>query len=186
MRRRAILKTLVNAAMAAPILRNIRAQAQTEPFPGGEENALKELAATVLPETLGRQGTDRVAVNFIQWVRGYKEGAEMQNGYGVTRVRSVPPAPAGRYIDQLRELSSSVLSVPDVSKRRAILAERLKADGTHDLPGLPLIGNISVDLMAFYFTSSAANDLVYEAAIGRDDCRGLQHSSERPAPLKLG
>ncbi|HEX4747947.1 MAG TPA: hypothetical protein VH302_00260 [Bryobacteraceae bacterium] len=172
--------------MAAPVLKNLRAQAQTESFPGTEESALKEIAATVLPETLSRQGTDKVAVDFIRWVHDYKQGAEMQNGYGVTRVRSVPPGPAAKYLDQLRELSSSVLVDPDTPRRRTLLAERLKADGIHDLPGLPLTGNIVVDLMAFYFNSSAANDLLYEAAIGRDTCRGLEHSSAQPAPFKLG
>jgi hypothetical protein len=185
MRRRAILQTFVSAAMAAPVLRNIRAHAQTELFAGSQESTLKELAASVLPETLSRQGTDKVAVDFIRWVHDYKAGAEMQNGYGVTRVRSVPPGPAGKYLDQLRELSSSVLANPDLPRRRTLLAEGLKADGIHDLPGLPLTGNVVVDLMAFYFSSSAANDLVYEAAIGRDACRGLEHSSERPAPFKL-
>lgn len=172
--------------MAAPVLRNIRAQAQTELFPGSQESTLRELAATVLPETLSRQGTDKIAAEFIRWVHEYKPAAEMQSGYGVTRVRSVPPRPDTKYLDQLRELSFSVLVEPDLPGRRTLLAERLKSSGIHDLPALPLSGNIVVNLMTFYFSSSAANDLVYEAAIGRDACRGLEHSSQQPARLRLG
>jgi hypothetical protein len=40
--------------------------------------------------------------------------------------------------------------------------------------------------MAFYFNSSEANDLAYRAAIGRDTCRGLTGSENRPAPMTTG
>jgi hypothetical protein len=183
MRRRTILQNLLSAFTAAPVLNNTRAQAQTDSFPGANEAALKELASTVLPRTLGRQGTDKIASDFIRWVHEYKPGAEMQNGYGVTRVRTAPPASAAHYLAQLRELSASVLAHPDLAGRRTLLAGRLKAEEIRDLPALPLSGNIVVDLMAFYFSSSAANDLVYEAAISREACRGLANSSRQPAPL---
>jgi hypothetical protein len=35
--------------------------------------------------------------------------------------------------------------------------------------------------MAFYFQSSAANDLCYRAAIGREACRGLPGSEDPPS-----
>ncbi len=188
MRRRAVIQSFVSAFAAAPVLNSTLAQAQAQvqadSFPGANESALKELAATVLPETLGRQGTDQIALDFIRWVHEYKPGAEMQNGYGVTRVRSLPPDPAGKYLDQLHELASSILAVADLPMRRKLLTERLKAEEIRDLPALPLSGNIVVDLMAFYFSSSAANDLVYEAAISREACRGLANSSRQPVPLK--
>jgi hypothetical protein len=185
MRRRAVIQSFVSAFAAAPVLNSTLAQAQPDSFPGASESALKELASTVLPETLGRQGTDKIALDFIRWVHEYKPGAEMQNGYGVTRVRTLPPAPAGKYLDQLHELASTILAVADLPQRRKLLTERLKAQEIRDLPALPLSGNIVVDLMAFYFSSSAANDLVYEAAISREDCRGLANSSRQPAPLKV-
>ena len=184
MRRRAVIQSFVSAFAAAPVLNSKLAQAQADSFPGANDSALKELASTVLPETLGRQGTDKIALDFIRWVREYKAGAEMQNGYGVTRVRSLPPDPAGRYLEQLHELASYILAVADLPQRRKLLTERLKSQEIRDLPGLPLSGNIVVDLMAFYFSSSAANDLVYEAAISREACRGLANSSRQPVPLK--
>ena len=59
MRRRAVIQSFVSAFTAAPVLNNALAQAQSDSFPGASEAALKELASTVLPETLGRQGTDK-------------------------------------------------------------------------------------------------------------------------------
>jgi hypothetical protein len=186
MRRRTAIKSFLSAVTTAPVLTNSLAQAQAESFPGSEEAALKELAFTVLPETLGRQGTEKIASDFVRWVHEYRPGAEMQNGYGITRVRSLPPGPAEKYLSQLRELSTSILSNPDVTERRKLLTGRLKAGEVRDLPTLPLSGNIVVDLMAFYFSSSAANDLVYEAAINREACRGLGNSSSQPAALRRG
>ena len=53
-----------------------------------------------------------------------------------------------------------------------------------DLPRTPDGRHVAADLMAFYFRSSDANDLCYRAAIGRDQCRGLENSEQAPAPLK--
>ena len=49
--------------------------------------------------------------------------------------------------------------------------------------GRPDGGHVATDLMAFYFNSIDANDLAYRARIGRDTCRGLEGSENRPAPL---
>jgi hypothetical protein len=37
--------------------------------------------------------------------------------------------------------------------------------------------------MSFFYTSSAGEDFLYNAAIRREDCRGLANSGKRPAPL---
>lgn len=189
MRRRTVLYQFLNAVAAIPLFRGVQSwaqtpTAQTSSFPGAHESTLKELAAVVLPESLGRKGSDEVSAEFIRWVREYRPGAEMQNGYGVTRVRVEPPSPVSKYLSQLAELSSSVLADGDLDLRRKQLAARLKTAGIRDLPGLPETGDIVVDLMAFYYTSTQANDLAYEAAIERDRCRGLNRSGEMPAPLQ--
>jgi hypothetical protein len=54
------------------------------------------------------------------------------------------------------------------------------------LPARPDGGHVATDLMAFYFNSLEANDLAYGLAIGRDTCRGLEGSQNRPAPLAGG
>ena len=73
---------------------------------------------------------------------------------------------------------------PDPDFRQKQLTARLKSAGVRDLPGLPETGDIVLDLMTFYFTSSQANDLAYGAAIERDRCRGLARSGEMPALLQ--
>jgi hypothetical protein len=51
------------------------------------------------------------------------------------------------------------------------------------LPQSPNGAHIAADLLSFYFTSSDANDLCYQARIGRDACRGLDGSDRPPLPL---
>jgi hypothetical protein len=89
MRRRALIQTLITWLP----LRGVRMWAQTATFPGTREGALKELAATVLPASLGRAGTDGITEQFIRWVREYRAGAEMQAGYGYPRLRSTAESP---------------------------------------------------------------------------------------------
>ncbi len=153
-------------------------------FPGKHEAALKDLAATVLPESLGRSETDAVATQFIQWVREYRVGAEMQTGYGATRVRYKPDSPSGKYLQQLEQLSSGALAEKDIAARRLKIAEGFKAAKIKDLPAVPDGVSVAADLMTFYFQSSEANDLLYTAAIGKDKCRTLKNSTSMPPSLK--
>lgn len=184
MLRRSIIQRLLSAITVWPFWKGVPARAEAAVFPGKQEATLKELAATVLPESLGRIETDRLSGAFIRWLADYRPGAEMQNGYGVTRVRVEPPSPVTKYLAQLDELSRVVFVNRDLVSRRKQLEARLQAAGVRDLPALPETGDIVVDLMAFYFTSSQANDFAYEAAIDRDGCRGLKNSTQIPAPLK--
>jgi hypothetical protein len=54
------------------------------------------------------------------------------------------------------------------------------------LPSRPDGGHVASDLMGFYFNSIEANDVAYRAKIGRDMCRGLAGSENKPAPLEGG
>ena len=103
MRRRTVLQSALGAAGLAS-LAPMPGWAQGI-FPGKRERELKELAATVLPESLGRKGSDAVADRFIRWVREYKAGAEMGPGYGVTRIQHKAASPAAGYISQLEQMS---------------------------------------------------------------------------------
>jgi len=181
MRRRALIQTLI----ASLPLRGVRLWAQTATFPGTYEGTLKELAATVLPASLGRERTDAVADQFIRWVREYRAGAEMQNGYGYPRVRYKPSSPAPRYLAQLEALGGA-FATGDLKSRRSQIAMALIEAKVRDLSQVPNGEHIASDLMSFYFLSSEANDLAYGAAIGKDKCRGLKNSSAMPKPLKGG
>jgi hypothetical protein len=182
MRRRLLIQTL---AAWLP-LRGLRSWAQTAAFPGKHEPTIRELAATVLPESIGTKGTDAVSEQFIRWVREYRPGAEMQSGYGNTRVRYKGPSPASKYLEQLDQLASVALTEKDLPGRRKKITEIFREAKIEDLPQSPNGANVAADLMAFYFLSSEANDLAYGAAIGKDKCRTLKNSGAMPAPIIKG
>ena len=170
MRRRTALQWLASIGTA------IRAWSQTSAFPGNQAATLKNLAAIVLPASLDRAGTDRIADQFERYVREYRPGADTEHGYGFTRVRPKPPSPAPEYLSQL-----AALPVPLTPQA---VESALEAAQIKDMPRLPDGKSVIVDLMSFYFRSAEANDLCYRAAIGRETCRGLNGSSKEPKPLK--
>jgi len=180
MRRRLLLQSLI----AWLPFRGARVWAQAASFPGMHEKTLKELAATVLPESLGLAGTDAAAERFVRWVREYRAGAEMQSGYGFTRVRYKAASPAPKYLEQLDQLASGALAQSGLAARREAIAQAFQQVKIQDLPFLPDGAHIAADLMTFYFQSSEANDLAYGAAIGKDKCRTLKDSARVPSSLK--
>jgi hypothetical protein len=169
MLRRTVLQWL---ALVFPAL---RAWAQTSTFPGNHAATLRELARIVLPSELGRAGTDRIATDFEKWVRNYRPGAEMEHGYGFTRLRSKSASAAPAYLAQLEALREP---------RRETVEAALAQAGIKDLPRAPDGKHVITDLMSFYFQGSDANDLCYRAAIRRDSCRGLEGSENAPPPMK--
>lgn len=182
MRRRTLIQSALGFIAALPF-RGVRVWAQTAAFPGVREDTLKELAATVLPSSLGRAKTDAIAAQFIQWVRDYRPGAAMSPGYGSPRIRYKGPSPAPDYQAQLGQLGYGALAAKDIKARLNQLSEYLKKENIADITAVPEGKNVVVDLMSFYFYSSPANDLVYEAAVGKDTCRTLKNSESAPAPL---
>jgi hypothetical protein len=151
------------------------AWAQAATFPGAQAGSLRALARIVLPSELGIAKIDAAAENFADWVRDYRAGAEMEHGYGFTRLRNKPPSPAPVYLRQLAALGSAVTA--------EAVAAALDEAKIADLPRTPEGRHVAADLMAFYFRSSDANDLCYRAAIGRDQCRGLAGSERPPEAL---
>ncbi len=182
MRRRTLLQSALAVVATLPIPR-MRAWAQGIGFPGLREETLQTLAATVLPESLGRARTNAVALEFAEWVAGYREGAELSPGYGSPRVRYTGPSPAVTYDRQLQALASGPLAHSELSARRRALADELRRAGIEDLTSIPRGAHVVADLMSFWFTSSTAHDLAYQAAIGKDRCRTIANSAARPAHL---
>lgn len=180
MRRRTVLKSALGAAGLA----SLPALAQA-PFPANREKEFKELAAAVLPESLGRKGTDAAAGRFLRWLREYKPGAEMGPGYGVTGIRRKPASPAATYMAQLERLSP-VLSAGPLAARRTAIAESINAAGVRDIGQVPTGQHLATDIMTHYFQSVEANDLAYDAAVGKDQCRTIADSAQQPKPLRRG
>jgi hypothetical protein len=182
MNRRTLLRWLATAAGTMPFPA-FRAWAQTASFPGKHGPALSELAAVVLPAELGRTGTDHVAEQFERWVREYRPGADMEHGYGFTRVRSKPQSPGPAYLAQLEGISGALAGGDHATKRKAV-EDAIERAGIKDLPRSHDGKHVIADLMSFYFHGSDANDLCYRAGIRRDSCRGLEGSGDPPPPLK--
>ena len=147
-----------------------RAQAA---FPGEQAGHLRALAGVVLPSDVDAAAA---AAKFVEWVRGYRAGAEMDHGYGFTRLRNKSSLPVANYAQQLTALGPQ----PTAESVAAALEEA----HITDLPRTPDGRHVASDLMAFYFRSSDANDLCYRAAIGRDLCRGLAGSQNPPQELR--
>jgi hypothetical protein len=168
MKRRNFIQRLFAAAAALLVPRRVRAQQMEAP--------MRELAAVVLPASLGRARIDKIAADFLQWILDYKPGAEISSGYGSPRTQVVGPNPSARYADQLTALGSPIV-------REAI--EKALADAMVDrIPPRPNGRHVAADLVAFFFGSAEGEDFLYGVAIKRDDCRGLGSSGQRPERLR--
>lgn len=186
--RRALLRGLIAAAAALP-LGPIRLWAQADKFEADYGPLLKAISAAVLPAALGRRATDQTTDGFLRWIRNYRAGVAMDNGYGVTHSQLTPPLPLDRYAQQLerleraardRQATFATLGLPDA---RALIEASLRDAKIEQLPNRPAGKHVVADLMAFYFRSPEANDFCYRAAIRRFDCRGLAASGDKPAAL---
>ncbi|HEY7475178.1 MAG TPA: hypothetical protein VH679_09225 [Vicinamibacterales bacterium] len=189
--RRTILQSLA-AALAASPLGRLRLFAQAPPITDAQTATLKAIAEVVLPTALTRDDRDRVVAAFVGWVRDYKQNADMGHGYGASTLRQPSgPSPAGRYPAQFAALDDAAraggaASFPSLSvdaRRTAIEAALNGPQPVNRLPGQPTGQNLIADFMGFYFTSSDAWDLAYQAQIGRDRCRTLDGSDQAPEPL---
>ena len=158
--------------------------------PAVDPRILRALTAAVLPPSLGDQGLTAAAEAFATWVAGYKAGAEMSAGYGMTQIQVVPPDPSSRYAEQLADLErraqqrgGSFVAL-HLAAQRALVAEAVTAAAVETLPRRPNGRHVAADLMShFYFVSVEGQDFLYNAAIRRETCRGLSSSGARPAPL---
>jgi hypothetical protein len=175
------------AALKVPV--RLHAQASLTP---GHQAMLGSLAEVVLPQELGRQTIDRVVADFVRWHREYRADVETDHGYGVTRLRRTAAAPLGRYRAQFENLDTAAQSrgqtfvnLP-LADRRAVVERAIAEAKVERLPSRPDGGHVATDLMGFYFNSIDANDRCYQRAIGRDRCRGLAGSDERPPALTQG
>ncbi len=200
--RRGAIKTL---AAAAPAFR-LKAEAtgsagesRPEEKPAPESRGFRlqaeELSAVLLSAiaevVLPSEADQKAAITaFRNWIANYKEGADTDHGYGNTRVRATGPSPARNYPAQIAALDAAARSqgaanfaAASLAQRRAIVEAAITDAKIERLPARPAGGHIATDLMGHYFNSSAANDLCYRAAIGRDACRGLAGSERRPASL---
>jgi len=186
--RRSVIQLALTATALSPFVR-LRLAAALQEFGPESVAILRRIARAVLPGELGTRGSDEQVERFAEWVRAYREGAELEHGYGRPRIRYAPPSPVETYAAQLREIEAAArakqqpFDALDREAQRAILDASLKAAGVEDLPGRPMGRHVVADLMAHYFRSTEANDLAYRALIGQEKCRPITFVIERPRPL---
>ena len=187
MKRREMVRTLAGAAAALPLM---RVPLEAQEIASDQLFLLRDVAATVLPSAIGRKGQDEAVENFLRWIRDYKEGVPLSHGYGEPRLVKTGPTPATGYVKQLAALEQAAkakggrfgaLSLDD---RRALLDEAFKAAEVRNLPSRPDGRHVVADLMTHYFRSSGANDLCYNARIGRNTYRAIRVTTVRPEPLR--
>jgi hypothetical protein len=187
MKRRQAIHTLASAAAALPLL---RVPLEAQELNADQVFVLRDVAATVLPSAIGRNGQDEAVDNFLRWIRDYKEGVPLSHGYGEPRLVKSGPPPARGYRDQITALQAAAnarggrFGALPLADRRALLDEAFKAADVRSLPGRPDGKHVVADLMAHYFRSSAANDLCYNARIGRNTYRAIRVTTVRPQPLR--
>lgn len=168
MQRRSFFKTVWTGVLAIVAARRAPAQQINV-------EAMRELAGVILPASLGRERIEKTADNFIQWLRDYKPGAQIASGYGHPRTQVTGPNPAANYAEQLAALGSPIT--------RESVEKALDAAKVDRIPQRPNGRYVAADLLAFFYGSADGEDFLYNAAIRRDDCRGLANSGRRPARL---
>jgi hypothetical protein len=184
--RRQFMGWLAGLIPAAAIVR--RAHAASITYLIAAPETLDALGAAVLPSELGGTATGQVVAGFRRWIDGYRVSAELNHGYGNSRLRFTGPTPATRWARQLDDLDGSARAAHDssfasltVAQRREMVRPLIAAE--RGLPSSPEGGtHVALALLGFFYGSSAANDLCYEAAIGKNRCRPLSESTKHPMP----
>jgi hypothetical protein len=189
MKRRHALRTLATAAALLPLS---RVELGADELPADQVFVLRDVAGTVLPSSIGATGHNEAVDNFLRWIREYKEGIALSHGYGEPRLVKSGPSPAPGYSKQIIALQQAAqarggrFGALPLEVRRELLDAAFKAADVRSLPGRPDGKHVVADLMAHYFRSSAANDLCYNARIGRNTYRAIRVTTVRPQPLNGG
>jgi len=186
--RRTFLASLAAAVPLAVVVR--RAHAAAVVHLASEPATLDALAEAILPSALGRAGIAKEVAAFREWGAGYREGAEVNHGYGTSRLRSLGPTPLTKWTTQLDELDARAQAkhrrnfrdLP-VADRVALVRTALEGQRMDRMPGIADASHVSLALLAHFYDSSSANDLCYEAKIGKATCRPLADSARKPLPL---
>jgi hypothetical protein len=166
-----------------------------EPAPGAslDRPSLDALARVLLPGELPEAERAAAVDDFERWLREYHPDAEMDHGYGFTRLRYTAPDPMPQYVADMdamrtvaRERHGAELAALDPEPLREIAAEAIEAAApeTDEIPGRPQAPHLCIALLAAYFGSSQASDRAYEAKIQREICRGLFIDVDEIAPLE--
>ena len=159
-----------------------------------DQALLLAVADAALPVgALGPEGTQRAVTDFTAWIDAFEPVAELDHPYLTDELLYGPAHPGPRWQADLEALDIEArrrLGVPfqelDRQGRGDLLARAISDDVPEDgrLPSPARARHVAVGLMAWFYSTSAANDLGYEARIGRHDCRGIASLPDEPPALE--
>jgi hypothetical protein len=204
MKRRTLLQSLATLLFSGPLGRitlagqtaaTATAAATVPTLTKSHITTLNAVADVVLPGALGDAGRKAAVDRFVRWIKDYREAADRGHSYGSSTLsQRSGPSPAAKYPaqfdaldEQARARGAASFTALAIEQRREILEAALdQPQRVTNLPARPNGANLVADFMGYYFTSGDGYDLAYDAAIGRDFCRGLDGSDRAPAPLRKG
>ncbi len=143
---------------------------------------LRRCADLLLPTELSALELDAAVDAFLRWVRGYRADADMDHGYGFTRLRETDASPAGGYARDLEALDATArrdhggaLVSLDDETLLDLLSTAIESAVPEDggMSTRPDAGHVVVGLMTHFFRSPEAADRCYGVHIRREICRGL-------------
>lgn len=173
----------------------IGARAQDAPAPDVDQQKLDRamldaLGSIVLPQTaLGDAGIVRVVGEFLAWLDAFEPVTERDHPYYSPEINYGPPHPAPLWGAQLDALNIEAQQRFDMGfpalaedRKRFILDRQLPTNIPQDLPYAGNAPHVAIGLLAWFYATPEANDLALQANIGRQSCRGLQGSPDKPTP----
>ena len=152
---------------------------------------LAALGDAVLPESVGASVRSLAVRDFAAWAAAYRPVSEEMHGYGDQEITYTAADPSPGWRSQLEALEllahrkhrKGFASIT-VEQRRALVRPQLPRGRGLRLPA-NIVGapHVAVALLAHWANTSAATDLAYGVAIGKDQCRVLADAPRRPLPL---
>lgn len=156
---------------------------------------LRAVAEVTLPTgALGAEGTESAVLEFEAWVEEFEAAAELDHPYLTGDLRYGPPHPGPRWAAQLEALDLESEQRSGVrfaglppEQRLAIVEDQVRSERSASLPRSPALADgVAAGLLAWFYGTSRANDLCYQAEVGRHLCRGTESLPEEPTPLGGG
>ncbi|MBI4520983.1 MAG: gluconate 2-dehydrogenase subunit 3 family protein [Gemmatimonadetes bacterium] len=153
---------------------------------------LRALAEATLPSEVDAQGRESAVAEFERWLAEYRAVVERDHGYGTGELTYTGPDPAPGWRAQLEALDLEAkqrfgrgFADLDVDVRQRLVRAQLRREG-EALPEPAEASHVALGLVAWWFGTSAANDLCHGAQIGRGTCRPLERAGDEPAPIAQG
>jgi len=154
------------------------------------------LARTLLPSSLGHDGANAVARDFIRWLDRQNPDAELNHlGYMLRREDIARLRPGTRralvgtttYIRQLesfkRHAPNRRLGQLSREQLGALVTLSLQVARVPEIPPAPTGENLALDILSFFYTRPSATDVFHGRRIAALECRGLDGVERPPAPL---